>query len=100
MENNALSGCAYYAGSVIRIDASITKDICKLGTSNFVMQGTNCFRLQFHAANLAPQGYNRYTIDTYPASSGYGRERSVYCRTCFKCYWRSCLLYNYEKDYI
>ncbi|MCH5349649.1 MAG: MATE family efflux transporter, partial [Oscillospiraceae bacterium] len=22
---------------------TITRDICKLGTSNFVMQGTNCF---------------------------------------------------------
>ena len=27
----------------IRVDTTITKDICKLGTSNFVMQGTNCF---------------------------------------------------------
>lgn len=27
----------------IRIDADLTKNICKLGTSNFVMQGTTCF---------------------------------------------------------
>lgn len=27
----------------IRIDADLTKSICKLGTSNFVMQGTTCF---------------------------------------------------------
>ncbi len=26
----------------IRIQKEITKDICKLGTSNFIMQGTNC----------------------------------------------------------
>lgn len=26
----------------IRIDKDITKEICKLGTSNFIMQGTNC----------------------------------------------------------
>ena len=30
------------AGNV-RIDADLTKRICRLGTSNFVMQGTNCF---------------------------------------------------------
>lgn len=28
--------------SNIRIEKCITKDICKLGTSNFIMQGTNC----------------------------------------------------------
>lgn len=27
----------------IRIDVNITRSICKLGTSNFVMQGTTCF---------------------------------------------------------
>ena len=27
----------------IRVDAVLTKNICKLGTSNFVMQGTTCF---------------------------------------------------------
>ena len=29
--------------SFVRIDLPITKDICKLGVSNFVMQGTACF---------------------------------------------------------
>ena len=30
------------SAAIIRIEKDITKDICKLGTSNFVMSGTNC----------------------------------------------------------
>ena len=39
----------------IRIDGSITKEICKLGTSNFVMAGTNC--LVQVACNSTLQAY-------------------------------------------
>ena len=30
------------SGGTIRMEKELTKDICKLGTSNFVMSGTNC----------------------------------------------------------
>lgn len=40
---------------IIRIDRSITKEICKLGTSNFVMAGTNC--LVQVACNSTLQAY-------------------------------------------
>lgn len=39
----------------IRLHKSITKDICKLGTSNFIMQGTNC--LVQVACNSTLQSY-------------------------------------------
>ncbi len=39
----------------IRLNKSITKDICKLGTSNFIMQGTNC--LVQVACNATLQSY-------------------------------------------
>lgn len=41
--------------SCIRLHKSITKDICKLGTSNFIMQGTNC--LVQVACNATLQSY-------------------------------------------
>ena len=40
---------------IIRIDRQVTKEICKLGTSNFVMAGTNC--LVQVACNSTLQAY-------------------------------------------
>lgn len=44
----------------IRINKEITKEICRLGTSNFIMQGTNCFVQVACNATLQSYGGDLY----------------------------------------